>query len=519
MTFSNKFIFFLLNIIVLIKIKESYIVLPFSKKIKELDFENNELFSENFVNFFIEPIYSSIIEIGNPPQKVELIFSSDYFGMTMIEDKNSSTNYFFNKKLSSTLNRTYTFDSNFNYYYGENKPITLTDSIFFSLYDNKLKTISTIKINEYPFIYLTKNQTTDNYDNIELNKDLNGKAYMIFGTKLDCNWKNEICEIFPYYFKHNSFINNNIFNIIYNQRDKNKKENYDFKLLIGNEAHLIDSNEDNLKYTKALSYAGEINWMIDFKEVFYFPEGFKLNKKKSIKDYNEISFDTKLNDKKLYTNNERGQMAFDMDIILCSKFYYFSINKTYFGNHTDQCKINHLNKYAVFICDKNFDTTNFPSIYFYNKEFNYTFVLEQNELFKIVGDKKIFLIIYDLYRPQFWLFGKIFLEKYSFNYDMESKQIGFYKNTTNSIRNEPKKYNILLINLLWLGIAIIFGILSFFIGKKLFNKIRKKRANELDDYYDYDYQINSDENINHKDNEGQDNNNAYNENNNNKLID
>ena len=125
--------------------------------------------------------------------------------------------------------------------------------------------------------------------------------------------------------------------------------------------------------------------------------------------------------------------------------------------------------------------------------------MEHNDLFKVIGDKKYFLIVYDLFRPYFWLFGKIFLEKYSFNYDMESKKIGFYKGAINTNKENS---NILLINLIWLVIAITIGIAAFFIGKKLFNKIRKKRANELDD--DYDYQINSEYNESFNENERKD---------------
>ena len=502
MVFSNKLnIIFLLNLIILIQIKASYIILSFMKNLTESDLENDELFEENFVQFFIEPTYYSILEIGTPPQKVELIFSSDNFGLSMIEDENSSNKYFFNKKLSSSLNTTHAFDSNFNiYYYGKNKLVTLTDSIFFSLYDSNSKKISKIEIKEYPFTYLTKNQTSKNYENIELSKEESGKAFMKFGTKLGCDWRYEICEYFPYYFKHEGLINNYIFNVVYITRNKNDKENYDFKLLIGNEQHQESknqNNEENLKYVNALSYAGELNWIIAFKEVFYFSEGFKLNIKG--KDYNQVSLDLSLNDKKLYSYDDRGKMAFDIDVILCPKFYYFTINKTFFGNHTDQCKINRFKKYAVFVCDKNFNTEIFPSIYFYHKDYNYTFILEHNDLFKVIGDKKYFLIVYDLFRPHFWLFGKPFLEKYSFNYNMESKKIGFYKG---GINTNKENSNILLINLIWLVIAITIGIAAFFIGKKLFNKIRKKRANELDD--DYDYQINSEYNESFNENERKD---------------
>ena len=148
-----------------------------------------------------------------------------------------------------------------------------------------------------------------------------------------------------------------------------------------------------------------MNWIIQFHEVFYFPESFKLNINNDIDELNQISLDTNLDDKKIYSYDDRGQMAFDLDVILCPKFYFFKINTTYFGNHTDKCKIQRTEKkHSVFVCDKDFNTENFPSIYFYHQDLNYTFILTQKELFRVIGDKKYFLIVYDLFRPTFLFF-------------------------------------------------------------------------------------------------------------------
>ena len=41
-------------------------------------------------------------------------------------------------------------------------------------------------------------------------------------------------------------------------------------------------------------------------------------------------------------------------------------------------------------------------------------------------------------------------------------------------------------------LVIIFGILGFFLGKLVYDKVRKKRINEVDDNYDYNPQENTD---------------------------
>jgi len=482
----------------LFQINSSYILLPFIKNSSEPPEANFTI--EDLANFYIEPKFTSTIEMGDPSQKVELILSPDKFGLSMVEDINTTIKNVFNKAASSSIRTTNTYDSYFCC--GENIPVILNETIFFSSF-NQNNEISKVKIGEYPFVYLTKIEGKQKYENKKANVKEDGKAYMILGTKVQCNKKNEICESLPYFLKHEDIINTYSFNVIYNGNQKNGKENYDLAFMMGSELHQTYPNkydEENLRYTNALSYMGEINWIIKFDEVFYFPEGFKLNIE-SINDYNQISTDINLQDKKIhYSNDISAQMAFDLDIILCPKFYFFSINKTFFSNHTDQCQINYTKKkYSIFVCDKDFNADNFPSIFFYHKELNHTFILTHKELFTIKGNKKYFLIVYDLFRPTFWMFGKIFVEKYSFNYDMENKRIGFYipeKNSyqSHNIENTDSKFtNFIEKNIIWIGITLMVGIIGFFMGKLLYKKIRKKKAYELDD--NYDYAINGENNI------------------------
>ena len=508
----------------LIQTNASYALLQFTKQEKLLEPVGNNFTVDNFSQYYIDSKFSTVIEIGTPPQKVELIYSSDNYGISMIEDKNSTISHLFNKNLSSSLDITHEFDQ---YFFGSDKPVTLIDSILFPFYDTNTNKTSKIKVNEYPFVYLTKVEGKEIYENTEFIRE-NGKAYMIYGSKVYCKWKKEIGENIPHFLKHNKLIDSYIFNIDFSKNPN--KDNYDFEFKIGYEPHQISPDiydKDSLLYINPLSYDGEVNWILKYGEVFFFPEGFKLYNNSD--DLNEISFNKSLNDAKLYTSSEdRSIMAFDMDIILCPKFYYFAINKTYFGNHTDECKIQFTQKkLAIFVCNKDFNTESFPSIYFYHRDYNYTFILTHKELFKVIGDKKYFLLVYDLFRPTFWMFGKIFLEKYLFNYDMENKLIGFYRkiNTENNKKEEDnnnnkdeennknknednKNNNLLLINLIWIGVVLIIGIASFFIGKYLCTKIRKKRANELDDD-NYDYQINEEnsEKDNNNGEEKKDNNN------------
>ena len=142
-------------------------------------------------------------------------------------------------------------------------------------------------------------------------------------------------------------------------------------------------------------------------------------------------------------------------------------------------------------------------------DYNYTFELTDKDLFQIRGDKKYFLIIFDSTSNFPWKFGKLFMQKYLFNFDTDSSMIGFYRkiNNENNESNENNGKNEISENisnsnfLVWIfmGILIIiFGIGCFCLGKFLYNKNRKKRANELEDDYEYKQKNNEESLTNNK---------------------
>ena len=267
----SLFLFFSL----IIQINPSYIFFPFVKQNKT-QLEKN-LTLENFIKYYIEPKFSSLIEVGSPPQKVELLYSSQNYGISMVEDSNYNyVDSFFNKKLSSSICITHAYDSKL--VNGTQRPITLNDSLYFTFYDSNLNLISKVEFQNYSFVYLTRGDSFDYYINEKFEKEKEGKAYMLYGSKVFCKTNTELCENIPYILRHNKIIESEIFNVIYNNKSEN--ENYDFKIIIGNEPHKMYPDiydEDDLMYINALSYANEVNWIVQFYEVFYFPVNFELN--------------------------------------------------------------------------------------------------------------------------------------------------------------------------------------------------------------------------------------------------
>ena len=100
-------------------------------------------------------------------------------------------------------------------------------------------------------------------------------------------------------------------------------------------------------------------------------------------------------------------------------------------------------------CDKNqgFNISLFPDLYFENKQLEITFNLTYEDLFILdeTMNKYIFLVFNDRFTYT-WIFGTIFLKKYQFTFNADSKTIGYYKsmniykdNSENNGNNDEKK--------------------------------------------------------------------------------
>ena len=122
--------------------------------------------------------------------------------------------------------------------------------------------------------------------------------------------------------------------------------------------------------------------------------------------------------------------------------------------------------------------------------------------------KNIFWLYSKKTNNQIWKLGKPFVKKYYFAFDQDNKKIlsyGLFKNNNNENDNNNNNNNNIGIKILIYASIAILGILvvilGIFLGKKIFGKKKKKKANELED------------NIN------EDNNNSINENNKENISD
>ena len=136
-----------------------------------------------------------------------------------------------------------------------------------------------------------------------------------------------------------------------------------------------------------------------------------------------------------------------------------------------------------FYCDKNIKLEDFYNLTFKSKEFNYTFVLNYNDLFLEINNKIYFLMFFRKDTTEFfWIFGEPFFKKYQIIFDEEKGIIGFY----NLKKIKAFNYSLLFIFLLIILVILLISVII----RMIIIKPRKLRANELEDNYDYIQKIN-----------------------------
>ena len=121
------------------------------------------------------------------------------------------------------------------------------------------------------------------------------------------------------------------------------------------------------------------------------------------------------------------------------------------------------------------------NIFSSTNEANLTF--SAKDLFLERDDKIYFFISYDWHKDDQWVFGSILLEKYITVFNNDLKKLNILKKKNNSDDNNNKGTLILIIVLIVIFTALIFTFIGLVFGKKI--NTRKKKANELEDDYDY----------------------------------
>ena len=443
------------------------LVFPFKTAIYNINPEINQNSTEyNATNYikdnYYQPAYATI-KIGNPPQDIKVLLSYNDCGFKVGKDAKCIYNNDYLSHYNRNSSKDFKFTNYLNktsYYFPNGKSVE--DSIY-AYTDLSLKNLQ--KIENIGFF---------------LETDTNDALCGIIGFKT-LNYKLYCSEI------------NNIFDS-FKLRDKINSDNWLIKYNSENEGILLfdpeldkiieDYDPNKLFITNSEKSNTKFGWTILIDKVFSQDNNETLNKKELLAEIDN-----------------------DFGLIEGNGEYYYYITTTYFENYIKKriCFLNdhYAEPYYYFAieCDKELfgieDMKNFPILSLISVAFQKEFTFDYKDLFTETKYKYFFNIIFNVYITERWILGKPFLRKYPMMYNYNLQTIGYYNeefkivpDTTDeeiadgssSLYSEKFLFSIIFIIFI---LIIISGITCYYIGKR-FNKIKKKKANELaDDDFDY----------------------------------
>ena len=469
---TKVFLFFILFKILICGI----IKIPFGIINTENDIETYPLISKLLYN----KIYINFT-IGTPPKKIKIFLRKDNYAL-YINEANFNQNYSSSLELTSHLK-----------------------SFFLDIYTTGYFAKDKMKFENYN---INNSLKLDFILSVSDDNKLGG-----FGLKIPLNASDGIPS-FLVTLKDNSIISSLTWTLKYYYSKKpliesiNDENNPIGEFIIGGEPHEYEENkwlypQSQYNFLPASVHSRKFYWDLKFKSIYTISE-----KMEKIEIVNNNYWKDEVSLKSEYSLIWGPEVYKDI-------IYKIFFNK--YGYKDNICfeksipKATHLHYIE---CDnvEDFDLKKYPTIYFESFEFNKTFELTYEDLF--VFDEKtnkyIYLIVFPInYVETSWSLGIPFIRKYQFTFNEDRKVIGFYNTDNYYIEEKQKKKSKIWLYILVIFLFVVFCglliLLGMFLHKMIYGEKRKKKANELDDDYEYETKenvesINSDKIINDDEN-------------------
>ena len=150
------------------------------------------------------------------------------------------------------------------------------------------------------------------------------------------------------------------------------------------------------------------------------------------------------------------------------------------------CFSEEFGEYTIYYCDKkqavNYIEKYFPILKFCMKQYGFCLEFDYKDLFREANGILYFLVIFKSKEKKIYRFtiGQMLLKKYLITFNYDTKMIGFYNKNIKIEKNEADKlkiyyeYNAKVIFIIIISF-IFFLIIGFLLGKKIYEKTRKKR--------------------------------------------
>ena len=466
---------------------EKIIIFPLIKK--DNSYLSNLKNITEIIQFFFSELTIAELELGIPKQKTNIIIRPDESNIYLssakhnlsVEDKTAEIvklQYknikFFNNEKSQSIEYNGTFSK--SYFYNNFKEWKIINDYF------EINSKEKIKLN----LILA---TSILYDDV-------GSLGLLPVKDISVN---QFTQSFLHQLKINNIIDNYKWFIYYGE--ENKKD----YLILGCSPHefkIPDTGNyifPKLDLEKDYHSTSDKIFVDSPRMLIYFDELFITSNITNLKKNNSF-----------IANNTHAFLKINLGVIIGTTEYQNYLQSKYFSDYlnSNKChnktfkirKDNVPQIFTFFYCEEslyNDIKKSFMPLVFKKVDLNKYFILSFNDLFLRKNEYLIFLVVFPQDYNFDWELGTPFLRKYQFVYDFENKLIGYYNdkykkddyNNDDDYENNngDKKKNywkyIGYITLIIILSSILIS-LGFYLGKKVY-QIRKKRANELNDDYEY----------------------------------
>ena len=403
----------------------------------------------------METLYSqnliTTISLGTPNQNFNVHLRTDSYSIYINGPEIISSYDTFNPKKSSSYKKIDEVDYIFN---EDFKSADLSQEKFI-LGNKEIKDVDFSLVKELS--YLKRNKSSG-----------------VIGLRLDTKKYNEslyntslISKLFL-----DKKISKNSFYFHFDERDVLNKELKDNKnaLIIGAYPHQFNNeySESNLTKIKLQSFDNNLILGLEFNNISYGNNDLKgIINSRFIFDSGLIIAPSIFKDTifKLFFKDKIGKKCFSEDFKLRSEYSY------YYCNNNAEIKN---------------DIKKMESLKFSLKKENFTFEIKPEQLWYEYKDKLYYLVLVPRTEKEldpFWKLGIPFLKNYDLIFDKDSKTLNVY---TQKISFENNRNYMKYIIILFVFIVFIVIIILIVINYNLIKKLpRKKRANELEETYEY----------------------------------
>lgn len=463
-----------------------------------INYTESELKQDYLLKIYSNQIYANFI-IGSNQEEIKGLVNMSQMGFFIYENA-------YDCNSSKSFNHSNTTKSFYRKNYEEG--YLANDTLCLVPYDTKIdiNNLNIRKCNNFEKVEFSILKSKQRY----IENNIYDK-YAIIGLQQNDNQDALIMPMFIKSLKNTDMINSHTYSFqFYNNTKSGENEGY---LLIGEEE--LDLDHGFLKRTLSNSKNGQTFWNLLFKNIIV-----------GINNSYNNSYDNHLR----FFDIKYAQIIGDLSYFIGIKNYQSYIRSVFFEPLLIKniCKYQNISTnddYGTYVCDSKSELfiqkykNEFPKIYFEHAELNTTFILDQYDLFTYNNidktDTKIYFLVFfqnkdDPYvSPEApsrqvikrWKLGIPFLKKYKLYFNNEDRIISYYEKFIDHTKgdgdnddNNNTNLEVYSTDYTWLKIGIIiFLLIIFFILGILFHKNiirlpRKKKANELED--DYEYSVN-----------------------------